>query len=346
MDRRRLRARRGRRRHPARAARARSLPRPRRRRAGRVRSREPGDLRCAVRRPRLRSARGAAVSDVVFDTRLDARTLLEASAGTGKTFALAGLFVRAVIVGRLRVPDILAVTYTVAATQELRGRVRARLQQAAALAAQWQPGDPAARAGEGAEAALLRRLLHDALADGRESLPALRQRIAGAAGDIDPLAIRTIRGVCQRLLPEHAAETGQPLLAAELEARNRDARKRLAIALWRMAAHDVDDTAFLQSRFGTPDALATALTQLLADEPLLPPAPETPPADPRPAIAAAWRALRAAFDAHGAAAHAALQRAIEARHLKNNEYKPGHVDGLWRWCAQHAPDVPPAQCHA
>ncbi|HZW17429.1 MAG TPA: exodeoxyribonuclease V subunit beta [Luteimonas sp.] len=286
------------------------------------------------------------MSDVVLDTRLDARTLLEASAGTGKTFALGGLFVRAVIVGRLRVPDILAVTYTVAATQELRGRVRARLQQAAAMAAQWQPGDPAVREGEDAEAALLRRLLHDALADGRESLPVLRQRIAGAARDIDLAAIHTIHGFCQRLLAEHAVDTGQPLLAAELEARNRAARKRLAIALWRAAAHDVDDTAFLQSRFGTPDALAAALTQLLADEPLLPPVPETLPADPRPAIATAWRTLRAAFDAHGEDAHAALQRAIEAKHLKNNEYKPDHVDDLWRWCAHHAPDVPPAECHA
>ncbi|MGH8032132.1 MAG: UvrD-helicase domain-containing protein, partial [Luteimonas sp.] len=83
------------------------------------------------------------MSDVVFDTRLDARTLLEASAGTGKTYALAGLFVRAVIADGRRVAEILAVTYTVAATRELRARVRDRLQQAARLAAQWQRGDAA-----------------------------------------------------------------------------------------------------------------------------------------------------------------------------------------------------------
>jgi len=56
------------------------------------------------------------VSATVFDTPLDARSLIEASAGTGKTYALAGLFARAVIAGRLEVPSILAVTYTVAAT--------------------------------------------------------------------------------------------------------------------------------------------------------------------------------------------------------------------------------------
>ena len=40
------------------------------------------------------------MSAVVFDTPLDARSLIEASAGTGKTFALVGLFARAVIVDR------------------------------------------------------------------------------------------------------------------------------------------------------------------------------------------------------------------------------------------------------
>src|SRR5687767_4516252 len=103
------------------------------------------------------------MSDAIRSIDLHARSLLEASAGTGKTYALAGLFARAVIVDRLRVPQVLAVTYTVAATQELHARVRARLQQAAELAMQWRPGDAPARAGDGADAALLRELLHDAL---------------------------------------------------------------------------------------------------------------------------------------------------------------------------------------
>ena len=167
------------------------------------------------------------MSDVVFATAFDRRTLLEASAGTGKTHALAGLFVRAVIVGRRRVAEILAVTYTVAATQELRARARMRLQQAALLAARWQPGDPAACNDDDVVTALLRRLLFNALAQG-ESIPALGQRLQTAARDIDLAAIHTIHGFCQRLLAEHAVDTGQPLLAAELETRNRAARLRLA----------------------------------------------------------------------------------------------------------------------
>ena len=84
------------------------------------------------------------MSATVFDTPLDARSLIEASAGTGKTYALAGLFTRAVIAERLQVPQILAMTYTVAATQELHERVRLRLQRAAQFALAWREGEPRA----------------------------------------------------------------------------------------------------------------------------------------------------------------------------------------------------------
>ena len=48
------------------------------------------------------------MSQVVLDTPLDALGLIEASAGTGKTYTLAGLFARAVIVERRAVPEVLA----------------------------------------------------------------------------------------------------------------------------------------------------------------------------------------------------------------------------------------------
>src|SRR5690606_11074357 len=142
------------RRHRAGAARARALH-GRRRGGG-------GTLRDAGQRGVRRTARcrpgetgGAAMSDAVFDTPLQGCSLVEASAGTGKTFALAGLFVRAVIERRLAPAQILAVTFTTAATQELRARVRLRLQQAAQLAAQWQAGDAATREGDDAGNAML-----------------------------------------------------------------------------------------------------------------------------------------------------------------------------------------------
>nr|WP_269077672.1 UvrD-helicase domain-containing protein [Dickeya poaceiphila] len=70
---------------------------------------------------------------------LSGSRLIEASAGTGKTFTIAMLYVRLVL-GHgseqafsrpLTPPEILVVTFTDAATRELRDRIRARLAQAA-----------------------------------------------------------------------------------------------------------------------------------------------------------------------------------------------------------------------
>src|SRR5688500_6004761 len=57
-------------------------------------------------------------------------TLIEASAGTGKTYSITGLILRLILEKHLQIRDILAVTFTEAATQELRNRIRRRLQSA------------------------------------------------------------------------------------------------------------------------------------------------------------------------------------------------------------------------
>lgn len=276
-------------------------------------------------------------SDPVLDLALDARSLIEASAGTGKTYALAGLFARAVIVEGFRVPQVLAVTFTDKATQELHQRIRARLTEAAALAAGWQPGDDASRDGDAAATALLRRLLHQALAN--ETLPALRLRLARALRDLDLAAISTIHGFCQRVLREHALDTGQSLLAAELDTDTAAQRARLAIDLWRLYSSDDEGAGFLRRQFGTPQALARDLRALLACDPLLPPAPASLPQDPRPQLAQAWQALAAAFAAHAASARVAIEAAIADGVLKPAEYKSLHVASLWQWC-EHAASLP------
>jgi len=283
------------------------------------------------------------MSDPIFDTDLHQRSLVEASAGTGKTYALAGLFARAVIVERLRVPQVLAVTYTVAATAELHERVRLRLQQALALAQAWRDGDGdrdrdgEVSAGDAPEIAMLRRLLLQALqVEPRESLPALRQRLARALSDMDLAAITTIHGFCQRVLREHALETQQPLLASTLETANAASRERLAADLWRAFSRDSEGAGFLRRQFGRLEDLAKGLRDLLAPEPLLPPAPSAL-ADPGPALAQAWQCVAAAHVAHGEPARTAIEHAIANAVLKSNEYKPDHVASLWQWLQASAP---------
>ena len=64
---------------------------------------------------------------------LDGTTLIEASAGTGKTYTLTGLFVRLLLEKNLTVDQILVVTFTDAATEELRERIRKRLSDVAGV---------------------------------------------------------------------------------------------------------------------------------------------------------------------------------------------------------------------
>ncbi|KAB7768777.1 exodeoxyribonuclease V subunit beta [Xanthomonas maliensis] len=75
----------------------------------------------------------AAATDPYLQLPLHGVRLIEASAGTGKTFTVATLFTRLVVERGLRIGQILAVTFTDAATQELRRRLRERLVLAATL---------------------------------------------------------------------------------------------------------------------------------------------------------------------------------------------------------------------
>jgi len=77
---------------------------------------------------------------------LHGRHLVEASAGTGKTHTLADLYLRLVIEAGHEVDRILVVTFTKAATAELKTRIRRRLTEARArLAAAAEPSTVSSR---------------------------------------------------------------------------------------------------------------------------------------------------------------------------------------------------------
>src|SRR5690348_4341738 len=78
-------------------------------------------------RSKRSSSRAPAAAFDVFGCPLDGVNLVEASAGTGKTWNICGLYLRLLLERRLTVDQILVVTFTNAATAELRERVRARI---------------------------------------------------------------------------------------------------------------------------------------------------------------------------------------------------------------------------
>jgi exodeoxyribonuclease V beta subunit len=131
---------------------------------------------------------------------LSGTTLIEASAGTGKTFTIATLYLRLLIERQLEVSQILVVTYTRAATAELRDRIRRRLLEAIAAAGS---ADALAALDESLARLLARRRQAGTLA-------ADRHRLERALRDFDEAAIFTIHGFCQRALAEHAFESRLP----------------------------------------------------------------------------------------------------------------------------------------
>lgn len=142
----------------------------------------------------VESAAGEPVSEHRFDLTgplPTGTTVLEASAGTGKTYAIVGLAVRFVAELGVDVSELLLVTFSRAATQELRERTRDRFVAVAAALR-----DPERAHATGDE--LVRHL-----AQGLPGEVALRrERLLAALSDFDAGTIATTHSFCQRMLDE------------------------------------------------------------------------------------------------------------------------------------------------
>ncbi len=116
-------------------------------------------------------------------------TVLEASAGTGKTFTIAALAARYVAEGHATLPELMLVTFGREASQELRERVRERL-----VSAERGLAEPAAARTGGDEVLRL-------LADAPDAEVAVRRgRLAGALTQFDAATIATTHQFCQQML--------------------------------------------------------------------------------------------------------------------------------------------------
>jgi len=209
--------------------------------------------------------------------------LIEASAGTGKTFTLATLFTRLVVEQQLRMGQILAVTFTEAATQELRARIRDRLELAMRLL------DSDALPDDDPETVLTHVILQRALREQAHDTSRLQARLRLAAEETDLAAIFTIHGFCARMLRDYALESGQGLDALEILPQTRALYAQTAADLWRRYGAQPDTLGMLAGLWNTPEELAADLPKLAGDLPLLPAAPHSLPADPR----AQWDAAKA-----------------------------------------------------
>lgn len=199
--------------------------------------------------------------------------LLEASAGTGKTFSLAHLVLRFVSEAELPLNQLLVVTFTNAAAAELRERIGRRLQQALTGLDSGAGAEQGDGAGHGAD---VDPALADWLAWARPRAEALRAPLLLALEDLDGADITTIHGFCLRTLQRHALESGHPP-ELQLDTDSAPLLRQVCHDYWRqqVLALPAHLLAGLQKRLKGPQTLVQLLARLDGDPALsLDPLPE------------------------------------------------------------------------
>ncbi|HDX8367001.1 TPA: exodeoxyribonuclease V subunit beta [Aeromonas dhakensis] len=174
---------------------------------------------------------------------LHGERLIEASAGTGKTYTIAGLYLRLLLghgllieegadAGQpsaherpLSVTEILVVTFTEAATAELRGRIRGRIHEARLAFMRGESKDT-----------LLAQLLAEV-----EDHELAARRLLAAERQMDEAAVFTIHGFCQRMLKQNAFESGA-LFETEFLTDDSQLRLQAVSDYWRAEFYPVDKT--------------------------------------------------------------------------------------------------------
>lgn len=260
---------------------------------------------------------------------LEGVNLIEASAGTGKTYAIAMLVLRFVVEQGISIDKLLVVTFTKAATEELKDRIRSRLADAKrALAGDSQQID-------------------DNILEWLESLEIeperVKQRVELALMDIDQAGIFTIHGFCQRVLREHALESGQ-LFDAELTGDLALIKQACADDFWRKQIYTrtVWEAAVLTAEFKTPDALLASVDFIAAHVSVYP-ACES--------LDDALKELQQEVDS----AKAELDTCVDAlrKHFPEQKFKDSYIDrfeqdyeSLKDWLQGHTTQVPDSDAFA
>lgn len=269
--------------------------------------------------------------------------VIEASAGTGKTYTLAALYVRLVLghgrsQGALTPPEILVMTFTEAATAELRDRIRVRLTQAAQAFRQTQ-----------AVADVFLQGLKDSF--DASAWPGCAAQLDAAAQWMDEAAIFTIHGWSSRMLRQHAFDSSSLFEQSTVED-SQTLRLQAAADYWREWFYALDESV-LQAVLpiaATPQALLNKLLPIWRAQERTPPAdaPAAEAEQPLPTplhILQQWSAAQAQVDAlqaqaralwsaHGPALLAQLAQAMD-QDLNGNSYRvaqrTGYLQQLQDW---------------
>jgi exodeoxyribonuclease V beta subunit len=258
----------------------------------------------------------------VLSVPLEGAHLIEASAGTGKTFSITNLVLRLVAEEGLDIGRVLAVTFTETATRELRDRIRTVFNQALFLV----EGPDAAD--DSVAAAVVRQAV------ARNDRRTVEKRLQKALLCFDEAGIFTIHGFCNRVLKQFAFESALPFDTELITDQSRYTRE-VADDFWRRTfgrASRLLCAAAAKQRLSPDDLIA--FSRILNDKPTIRLVPEAPP-DPAPELALAFEAARDIWAQEGPGIMALLRhdprlsRGREAYKIETLEAYGAELDRLF-----------------
>jgi len=178
---------------------------------------------------------------------LTGRHLIEASAGTGKTYNITRIYLRLLLERELKVEEILLMTFTKDATQELRGRIDSFIREALT---NWQ-----------------------SLCETDDYFYSINERVCSdkinfllkrALLFLDEAAIFTIHGFCQRALTQHAFASGLPF-NANMSTNSNDLILE-AVQDWyrQLAKLDVEGFTLVAQFWSTPGTFVSSFSKAIS----------------------------------------------------------------------------------
>lgn len=273
---------------------------------------------------------------------LQGQQLIEASAGTGKTYTLSALYLRLVLgheqlfdQGKriLLPPDILVMTFTEAATAELRERIRLRLQEAKFAFQQGSSSDP-----------LLSALLNEFVPENYELCV---QKLSLAIEWMDEAAIFTIHGWASRMLRQHAFDS-LSLFEQTLVEDTHQLKLAACKRYWRQVYYALEPNAIraVQAWVTNPEALLALINdqkgkpeESLGSDWVIEPSQALEPwLEWQAQLAGCFKQLQQRWTDE---VTALIQSAKASKALKGNSYQEGWIKQLLNWLktGQNAPSL-------
>jgi len=179
----------------------------------------------------------------VHNLPLGKKVLIEASAGTGKTFTIGLIVLRLLLEKVLPVEKIILITFTKAATAELKKNTSEKILEAYDI---WKNGSD--------KDDDLTKIVKNAQ---KENTQIKEANLLSAIARIDEMPIFTIHGFCEKLLSEFAYETGN-FEEKEVITDLSDIKDRVVADFWRRKIRDLDETIELK-----PKILSQAINIIL-----------------------------------------------------------------------------------